>query len=1286
MPFISIPTLVATSLFKTFLDKGKDFLVDKGLGKIWDFLALNKTTFENELTTVINDTMVDYQSQFQIEISSEKIEFYQSQTLIEELLKYSFINEIDEKKIQNAIDEDRRIIKPSNDEVENFITLFRSKIKSNPKLKALYNEENYKQEIFNISEKLNVFTSKIENKIQNLQDSIKSINNPQLILEWNKQLDEINEDYKSLKHITALKRVKELRKRMDDSGLTDNTIKAKATFLQALCAKRYFNFNDNDKVLSTSKLYIQAFSLLPTSLEYKQNAALGYFNLGDSEKASQLANQILSNDEFNLSAWVVRCYNSTGNVSEYIDRSVPQIIQSDKAFQLNIAYSFFARNQFNELIDVLQNRSDFLTIRADEPDRISHNNLPYWSIWSTLAIFYYFSQKKEFDIFSIKKDAYDNIQLTRIKSVIKKILDAVQNTEIENDFLYFRFEYHYMNLLERFNESDLECLEQIYSNIKNFDFNYHILFQLVRALASSNKDERMERAMEIISPLTSDKSELIIVFKINYYLKKNDNKQVVELIELYHSSIEQIDELNVSNILQLFNIHLGISKDDAIQQLKKTVDEKRTSFTPLKDLLLLHIFMSESDNNSESIKADIDKLASDFVEQESYLKNCVSKLYIEAKYYHDAAYYLTGYINHNVFDKSLYLYCKTLFEIPGKRTELQQILTGLRLKNINMPYELIQMDLTMAQFQNDYIKIAEICRLALQYSPDNSILFYNLMLSLHRLKDETGIKESLPLLDTIDFSVCDIATLINMAEILFKNEQQAALEFIFPFASNKGNSQIRQYYATKLLSTPNILPPISGAKIGDTIEYSIDGKIFTDEITTENIDTPPIKLLLGKDVGYGIDHNSQPLKKYHIKINKISNRYQVLLSSILKEIENPLSEINIQQFFTDQNSPLSSVEQFIQQLVENYGVQEELRRQKIEKTLEQYYRNEIPFSNLSKSVFNGNSVDAYLHVTSIHASAFRIPPAFLYEKLQLFDSDQYILDIPTIVLLYQLENEHDIKIPETSFIVSETTFLVLENILEEVKTHRNSPGSIQVGVNGIRNIIYEDDYHDKRIGFYEKLIEWINCNCNIVKVPECIEFIPKIDTHLISDIFFQSILDNFILAKREKCHLVTSDTIYFQLHPSAHQVLSIEILLRHRLSPVEYKTIRKVLLQKNVVGIALDDQLLQELFIDRQVGNGRTYTTSLLNLEIEWNKEVNIAAAVSHIRWIMLNTIISSANQLRYVEEIFSAMLPGLQNNKTAGDILQRELKGQFSLLGSDISNAVSYCLANALRHLRMID
>src|SRR5690349_2717443 len=87
-----------------------------------------KNEFQAQLANVINDTMSQFLKIHPVR-QSDKIAFYESQTLVDQLLLYSFYDEYNFLELEDTLRQETNLLPIAEDELTEFIELFKSNLK-----------------------------------------------------------------------------------------------------------------------------------------------------------------------------------------------------------------------------------------------------------------------------------------------------------------------------------------------------------------------------------------------------------------------------------------------------------------------------------------------------------------------------------------------------------------------------------------------------------------------------------------------------------------------------------------------------------------------------------------------------------------------------------------------------------------------------------------------------------------------------------------------------------------------------------------------------------------------------------------------------------------------------------------------------------------------------------------------------------------------------------------------------------------------------------------------------
>ncbi len=168
---ILLSSIVIKHVAVSVLDQ---ILIENGINSLERKLHLD---YEKRLIDIIRQTIREFKSQNNFSIPWNKVAFYDSEILFEELNKYLLFDnkDLSIESISQALNKNKNIIPPSKSDLDAFYQKFIKNIKSDNKLQKLFIEENYKIKIFDIDSRLTYLTQSIDNLIPLLQDIFNNI-------------------------------------------------------------------------------------------------------------------------------------------------------------------------------------------------------------------------------------------------------------------------------------------------------------------------------------------------------------------------------------------------------------------------------------------------------------------------------------------------------------------------------------------------------------------------------------------------------------------------------------------------------------------------------------------------------------------------------------------------------------------------------------------------------------------------------------------------------------------------------------------------------------------------------------------------------------------------------------------------------------------------------------------------------------------------------------------------------------------------------------------------------
>jgi hypothetical protein len=155
--------MIVTAILAKLTSFLPDTLAGYFIGKGMDQLTAPGASLKDDLQDLIQETIVEY-SNNDVRTFGNKLPFYHSASILEELLKFRLMapEDYDINQLLTAIEQEADIAPPGRGELNEFYSLFISKVHANENLRKLEIKETYSDEIFTISRKITELGARID--------------------------------------------------------------------------------------------------------------------------------------------------------------------------------------------------------------------------------------------------------------------------------------------------------------------------------------------------------------------------------------------------------------------------------------------------------------------------------------------------------------------------------------------------------------------------------------------------------------------------------------------------------------------------------------------------------------------------------------------------------------------------------------------------------------------------------------------------------------------------------------------------------------------------------------------------------------------------------------------------------------------------------------------------------------------------------------------------------------------------------------------------------------------
>jgi len=752
------------------------------------------TNYEKELSKIIQDSIEEYKDLYPIE-ETDKIPFYTSLVLTDEFFKFRFTSKLDEDIVLKAIREDERIILPSKDQLLKFFEIFNKKIEVSDKLRELNIESNYKEEIFKISNVLREVKELLLSSFNELKIQLNSLAiTTSLTEEWSKQLDEILDNLKRFKPFTAQERLKNLEKRMIDAGLeTYKKIFARLYYLQAKCLEQ---MEGMDQLDDEASLLVKAYRFNKENEEFKGYAALGYFFLGDEETASELGEELLLEDRFNITGWIIKCFLKGDNFKDALE-TVPKIVKADRFFKIQLFHWLF-HNKYIQKIKEFEDLDLGFEINIAEKPTINYLNRHYSLLKAQYLLSKYYERQKLFNSSLYLPDAKEDNEFVYANRILEEVLQAIKGSEIEKNHNYYAFQYYCSSVILDEDTKHVFKMEEVFNQLefKSID----TVIRMAQAYNNLNEDNATKKAIKILEEITAESNEqtneVILIFKLINCSIIKDQIKVEEYFTKYIDFYSSINRNSVLNIISFLRKGQMVFTQPMLEKLQESIRSKSFVSDFLRQVIQIAVYVSfglgfDSDENFYQFLKTTEA-NTDSGDKELFIH--VAFGFAQIGKWNEALNFLKGKFNFDEASEPYKLYCKILYKVDGHKPELFEHLEKWR-KNFQVDYELLEMELYFSELQKNWKKVVEIAKVGVKVFPRSEKFICYLFVGMYEKIDIQGIRDYSKLAEGIDFKEENYGLNITMT-LLKAGLKEQALELIYKQASNIRNIKTRQSYVT----------------------------------------------------------------------------------------------------------------------------------------------------------------------------------------------------------------------------------------------------------------------------------------------------------------------------------------------------------------------------------------------------------------------------------------------------------------------------------------------------------
>jgi len=277
----------------------------------------------------------------------------------------------------------------------------------------------------------------------------------------------------------------------------------------------------------------------------------------------------------------------------------------------------------------------------------------------------------------------------------------------------------------------------------------------------------------------------------------------------------------------------------------------------------------------------------------------------------------------------------------------------------------------------------------------------------------------------------------------------------------------------------------------------------------------------------------------------------------------------------------------------------------------------------------------------------------------------FVLDFSAIFCFYDLYKEVGLSFNH-KFIISNSINEFIINKREEIKNSPETKMSIDISFNGVKPILFPDDFKEQQLLLYENLKKWVDENCIVEIIEEKLDDLitQSHDDMGESSFVIDYITDYMYIIDKDKDNriLISDDAMLYRKYVNQNVMISSQFYLNEFCNA---DIINSELLKKNYKGVPINKEFLKTEFIKKISLQDNVYTQCLNSLCYLFpsNKVEVIELISSFLKDIYTDTIVIHDLNRESIN-LFVCVLKGVLNDRDVFVMLKEKINSDFSLLG----------------------
>lgn len=1235
------------------------FIKDEGYSRV-RLLFIPKENYKSRLTNILLLTIDEFEKKYPFvkTLENKKIPFYKSKVAFEELSKFILFKTKENSVVVDKFQKDERIIVPHQKQIEEFFALFYINVKKDKKLKKIFIESNYKEEIFRISEQFEQFSlsiQKIHDKLKVVGEGIdKIINdiNPELELEWKRQIEVYKENLNQFKPRTALELLLELETSFESSiKKPSKAILATIEYLKGQC------FEYLQKSEDAYKAYVKAYRLSENSIVFMEKACWAYYKLEEKEEANKLIPNILQIHEYNYIAWAVKLLILDNADLTSLCKDVPKIVMKDKNFRRIIFFNTRDLKFSNQNIFFEENQI-FLSLSECSEAILSTDNYKD-KIFCMESLLHRFTSRYFIDFTRVNEGNKEI--LIAFNKVSKAFIDCIDNSEIKNNFQTIRFFNLYSDFILNKNSEVLIEMKKLLSSL-----NHSSDYPTIIVANSLQLTGKTDDALLVLKGLENKNFETLLLESFCFY-KKGDWNNYVSKIKEALAAIEAIDSYSIDKILPMICTLNDNKKLDNFE-LKDFLEGKQIKSNYL-GLLIECLFNTFKSHKNEPIVKLLKSIENEVLESKLEIVFFVPYCYFYLKEYDFAIEVFRKYISKDSESKDLFYYLLCLSKSESNHNELLLLLQKWR-KEFSFNPGLLSIECEIKRLLFDWGGCLEIADFLIEKQPLDEYFLTIQLMSVSQLEREDKRKRIEEL--SVIFESYEFTNYLNLQiviDILYQHGfPKIALNIIYKKAIEKDNKQARMDYFFMTIKMPRgIINEKEIIEAGSYVSYLFEGEVKF--IIAEEFNQ--FKDFIGKRKGEIITRIRPILNIVDtFQIIRVMDKYLSLHDEILEEIKNdPYSGYPMQSF----NAEAGTYEGINETLTNLFGANGSILKAKLQTNFKDYYAFNISFTEIVILNYSSEYFGGYFDLVHRREGITQIP-FYNYPKFNLLNKEaEIVIDISSLIILFQIYSVHKVKYP-SKFIIAKSVVEKLKfylkkeridkEILETESKEYQSKISLNVTLEGVIPIYKTMDSFENNIKYFHNILYWIDENCKVEIAVSKLDILKKLESKHKDEDFMNYVVEYAsLLMESQNRVLISDDFIFLKFFPiNSGRIYSSEYYIKSALS--NNKELLQEFINYKYIGYTHTSEDLYNEFNKRKLGQFNNYYHCLTNTSLRLiPKNETIAVIITFLKRLAQDELTTTE---QFGQEATNALVSLLKGQREMAVFKTTEflIMKEFELLG----------------------